>query len=146
MAAHGTRRSHPAELVPGTLRVISVRMDYWPGDAAAADALLKEPHRGYIARYALGRDYHKVMRSRLQKLADRIETAMGHFSYRVFTDSAPVLEKPLAQKAGLGWIGKHTTCSTATPVRGFSRRALHRPAAAHGYAGHRPLRHLPSLH
>ncbi|MEK7696727.1 MAG: QueG-associated DUF1730 domain-containing protein, partial [Pseudomonadota bacterium] len=65
MAAHGTRRSHPAELVPGTLRVISVRMDYWPGDAAAADALLKEPHRGYIARYALGRDYHKVMRSRL---------------------------------------------------------------------------------
>lgn len=108
MAAHGTRRSHPAELVPGTLRVISVRMDYWPKDAAAADALLQEPDRGYIARYALGRDYHKLIRARLQKLADRIEAAVGHFSYRVFTDSAPVLEKPLAQKAGLGWVGKHT--------------------------------------
>ncbi len=108
MAAHGTRRSHPAELVPGTLRVISVRMDYWSGDAAAADTLLKDPHRGYIARYALGRDYHKVLRSRLQNLADRIETVAGAFRYRVFTDSAPVLEKPLAQKAGLGWIGKHT--------------------------------------
>lgn len=108
MADHGTRRSRPAELAPGTLRVISARMDYWPRDAAPADALLADPDRGYIARYALGRDYHKVIRSRLQKLTDRIETAVGHFSYRVFTDSAPVMEKPLAQKAGLGWIGKHT--------------------------------------
>lgn len=108
MAAHGTRRSHPAELVPGTLRVISVRMDYWPKDAATAEALLQDPDRGYIARYALGRDYHKLIRARLQKLADRIETAVGPFRYRVFTDSAPVLEKPLAQKAGLGWVGKHT--------------------------------------
>ncbi|MBI3574496.1 MAG: tRNA epoxyqueuosine(34) reductase QueG [Gammaproteobacteria bacterium] len=108
MADHGTRRSRPAELVPGMLRVISVRLDYWPEAAADAKGLLQRLDAGYIARYALGRDYHKVLRSRLQKLADRIEAAVGHFRYRVFTDSAPVLEKPLAQKAGLGWIGKHT--------------------------------------
>jgi epoxyqueuosine reductase len=93
MQRHGTRRSRPAELVPGTVRVISVRMDYWPAGAS---------------RYALGRDYHKVIRKRLQKLADRIEALTGPFGYRAFTDSAPVLEKALAQKAGLGWIGKHT--------------------------------------
>ncbi len=108
MAAHGTRRSHPAELVTGTVRVISVRLDYFPAQAAPADTVLQQANAGYVARYALGRDYHKVLRSRLQKLAERIETTVGHFHYRVFTDSAPVLEKPLAQKAGLGWIGKHT--------------------------------------
>lgn len=108
MAAHGARRSRPAELVPGTVRVISARLDYWPGDGADAEAVLRLPGRGYIARYALGRDYHKVLRARLQKLAKRIAAAIGPFRYRAFTDSAPVLEKPLAQKAGLGWIGKHT--------------------------------------
>ena len=108
MQRHGTRRSRPAELVPGTLRVISVRMDYWPGDAEAAKTLLQEPERAYLARYALGRDYHKVLRRRLQDLADRIQDEIGPFGYRAFTDSAPVLEKPLARDAGLGWIGKHT--------------------------------------
>jgi epoxyqueuosine reductase len=108
MARHGLRRSRPAELVPGTLGVISARMDYWPGEAAAADAVLADPALGYVSRYALGRDYHKLLRRRLQQLAERIEAAVGPFGYRVFTDSAPVLEKALAQKAGLGWIGKHS--------------------------------------
>jgi epoxyqueuosine reductase len=108
MQEHGTRRSRPHELVPGTLRVISARMDYWPADAADAEELLKEPERAYVARYGLGRDYHKLLRARLQKLADRIQDTIGAFGYRAFTDSAPVLEKALARGAGLGWIGKHT--------------------------------------
>ncbi|MBD3619208.1 MAG: tRNA epoxyqueuosine(34) reductase QueG [Chromatiales bacterium] len=108
MARHGTRRSRPAELVPGTLRVISVRMDYFPPDATPAEAVLGDPERAYVSRYALGRDYHKLMRNRLQRLAERIEAAVGPFGYRAFVDSAPVLEKALAEKAGLGWIGKHT--------------------------------------
>ncbi|MGH8402586.1 MAG: tRNA epoxyqueuosine(34) reductase QueG, partial [Gammaproteobacteria bacterium] len=108
MQRHGTRRSQPAELVPGTVRVVSVRMDYWPEDAKDAGELLKEKDHAYIARYALGRDYHKVLRARLQKLADRIQQQAGPFGYRAFTDSAPVLEKALARNAGLGWIGKHT--------------------------------------
>jgi epoxyqueuosine reductase len=108
MQDHGTRRSRPHELVPGTLRVISARMDYWPTDAADAEALLKKPERAYVARYALGRDYHKMLRTRLQKLADRIQESIGPFGYRAFTDSAPVLEKALGRDAGLGWIGKHT--------------------------------------
>jgi epoxyqueuosine reductase len=108
MQEHGTRRSRPHELVPGTLRVISARMDYWPADAADAEGLLKKPERAYVARYALGRDYHKMLRARLQKLADRIQDTIGAFGYRAFTDSAPVLEKALARGAGLGWIGKHT--------------------------------------
>ena len=108
MQRHGTRRSRPAELVPGTLRVISARMDYWPGGADTAKGLLGKAECAYIARYALGRDYHKVLRGRLQKLAERIETEVGPHGYRAFTDSAPVLEKALARDAGLGWIGKHT--------------------------------------
>ncbi len=108
MQRHGTRRSRPQELVPGTVRVISVRMDYWPQEARTASEVLDDPARAYLSRYALGRDYHKLMRKRLQKLATRIERKTGPFGYRVFTDSAPVLEKALAQKAGLGWIGKHT--------------------------------------
>ena len=108
MQRHGLKRSRAALLHPGTLRVVSVRMDYFPGDAAPAMGVLHEPALAYVSRYALGRDYHKLMRKRLQKLADRIEDAVGDFSYRVFTDSAPVLEKPLARGAGLGWIGKHT--------------------------------------
>ncbi len=108
MQRHGTLRSRPAELVPGTQRVISVRMDYWPGAAQPADAVMQDPALAYVSRYALGRDYHKVMRRRLQRLADRITRVTGPFGYRAFTDSAPVLEKALARNAGLGWIGKHT--------------------------------------
>ncbi|RPH97935.1 MAG: tRNA epoxyqueuosine(34) reductase QueG [Lysobacterales bacterium] len=108
MERHGRRRSRPAELVPGTLRVISARMDYLPARARPAAALLREPGTGLVSRYALGRDYHKVLRKRLQRLAARIERQIGPFGYRVFVDSAPVLEKALAEKAGLGWIGKHS--------------------------------------
>ncbi len=108
MQRHGTRRSRPQELVPGTLRVLSVRMDYWPGEATPAAAVLADPALAYVSRYALGRDYHKVMRRALESLAQRIAAQVGPFGYRVFVDSAPVLEKPLARNAGLGWIGKHT--------------------------------------
>ena len=108
MESHGTRRSRPQELLPGTLRVISARLDYLPGQTADSDAVMHDPKLGFISRYALGRDYHKVLRNRLQKLAERIESQVGPFQYRAFTDSAPVLEKALAEKAGLGWIGKHT--------------------------------------
>ncbi len=108
MARHGTRRSRPAELEPGTLSVISARMEYLPQSQSDALAALNDGNKGYISRYALGRDYHKMMRKRLQLLASRIAEEVGEFGYRVFVDSAPVLEKPLAQQAGLGWVGKHT--------------------------------------
>jgi epoxyqueuosine reductase len=108
MQRHGTRRSRPAELVPGTVRVISVRLEYWPAESLAADAVLQDPALAYLSRYALGRDYHKLIRKRLQQLAIKIEALTGPFGYRAFTDSAPVLEKALARQAGLGWIGKHT--------------------------------------
>lgn len=108
MAAHGTRRSRPAELVPGTVRAICVRMNYWPASAQPAEPLLEDGEGAYVARYALGRDYHKVLRNRLQALAQRIESEVGPYDYRVFTDSAPVMEVELATKAGLGWRGKHT--------------------------------------
>lgn len=108
MQRHGSKRSRPEELVPGTIRVISARMDYLPEQQDAAEALLDHPSRAYISRYALGRDYHKVLRARLKKLASRIEAQIGEFGYRVFVDSAPVLEKALARKAGIGWVGKHT--------------------------------------
>ena len=108
MQRHGTKRSRPAELIPGTLRVISARMDYWPGTARDAhDALTDESH-GYVARYALGRDYHKVLRSKLAELGEYINSRLEQHQYRVFVDSGPVLEKALARNAGLGWIGKHT--------------------------------------
>jgi len=108
MQRHGSKRSRPDELVPGTVRVISVRMDYLPEMQDAAKGLLDDDSRAYISRYALGRDYHKVLRGRLRTLARRIEERVGEFGYRVFVDSAPVLEKALAEKAGIGWIGKHT--------------------------------------
>lgn len=108
MAKHGSKRSHPEQLVDNTCRVISVRMDYMPPDCELSDEVLANPELGFISRYALGRDYHKVMRKRLQKLADMIKNNVGEFGYRVFVDSAPVLEKALAEKSGLGWIGKHS--------------------------------------
>ncbi|MEZ5461476.1 tRNA epoxyqueuosine(34) reductase QueG [Dokdonella sp.] len=108
MQSHGSKRSRPAELVPGTLRVISVRMDYLPSSARDGWEVLADPDSAYVARYAMGRDYHKLMRNRLQKLADRITGMVGPFGYRAFVDSAPVLERALARDAGLGWIGKHT--------------------------------------
>ena len=108
MATHGTKRSRPADLVPHTLSILSLRMDYWPANSADAVMILNHPERAYISRYALGRDYHKLMRQRLEQLAQKLKAAVGELGYRVFTDSAPVLEKPIAVKAGLGWMGKHT--------------------------------------
>ncbi len=108
MAKHGPKRSRPALLIEGTASVITARMDYLPDEAASPEGLLDHPQKAYVSRYALGRDYHKVLRARLKKLAGRIQQAIGPFGHRVFVDSAPVLEKPLAESAGLGWIGKHT--------------------------------------
>ena len=127
MAAHGLKRARPAELVPGTLRVISARMDYLPrgtapGWQAVEWAGLAQPTQAQVSLYARGRDYHKVLRQRLQKLADQLEADVGPFGYRVFTDSAPVLEVELATRAGLGWRGKHTL-------------ALHRDAGSMFFLG-----------
>ena len=108
MARHAALRADPRALVPGAVRVISVRMDYWPGDARDARAVLDAPERAYVSRYALGRDYHKLLRASLQALADRIAADVGPFGYRVFCDSAPVMEVAFGAKAGLGWRGKHT--------------------------------------
>ncbi len=107
MARHGDKRARPRELIPGTLRVISVGLDYGR-DPDQAWATLDAGERAYVARYALGRDYHKLMRNRLQAMAERIAELIGPFGHRVFVDSAPVLERALARNAGLGWIGKHT--------------------------------------
>lgn len=108
MARHADLRERPDALVPGSLRVISVGLDYGRRDDAEAWATLADGERAYVARYALGRDYHKLMRNRLQKLAERVQAEIGPFGYRAFVDSAPVLERALARNAGLGWIGKHT--------------------------------------
>ena len=108
MARHGHKRTRPADLVANTLRIISVRMDYLPHNVDQMESVLGDPQAAYISRYALGRDYHKLIRKKLQLLANHIQQAIGDFGYRVFVDSAPVMEKPLAEKAGLGWIGKHT--------------------------------------
>ena len=112
MAKHGVKRARPAALVPGTLRVIAARIDYSPPRAADSWQVINAADKAFISRYALGRDYHKVLRRRLQRLAARIEAAAGAVSYRVFTDSAPVMEVELAEKAGLGWRGKHTLLLT----------------------------------
>lgn len=108
MQRHGLKRARPAELVPGTISIISVRMDYASRAVTPYEAVLRQPLKGAVSRYALGRDYHKLMRRRLQKLAEKIQAEIGPFGYRAFVDSAPVLEKALAEKAGLGWIGKHS--------------------------------------
>lgn len=107
MGAHGSKRSHPDQLVPGTVRVVSLRMDYLSGDTQMAQRLA-QPEQAYISRYALGRDYHKLVRKRVQHLAERIQKEIGPFGFRAFVDSAPVLEKAIAEQAGLGWIGKNT--------------------------------------
>ncbi|HBZ17457.1 tRNA epoxyqueuosine(34) reductase QueG [Candidatus Pantoea floridensis] len=107
MARHGMMRARPHELLPGTLRVISVRMNYLPAKAAFASTL-KNPQLGYVSRYALGRDYHKVLRNRLKKLGEMIQAHCGELNFRPFVDSAPILERPIAVKAGLGWTGKHS--------------------------------------
>tara|TARA_R110000824_G_scaffold401758_2_gene615105 strand:+ start:129008 stop:130096 length:1089 start_codon:yes stop_codon:yes gene_type:complete len=106
MAKHGSKRTRPAELEPGTQRIISVRMDYLPAEVESTK-VLGQPNRAYVSRYALGRDYHKLMRKRLAQLAKKIEQEVGEFGYRAFVDSAPVMERALAQKAGLGWFGKN---------------------------------------
>jgi epoxyqueuosine reductase len=108
MSRHGAKRTRPAELVPGTVSCISALLPYWPAHAEDARRVLADPSAAYISRYALGRDYHKLMRRRLQKLCDRIAGRAGPSKLRAFVDSAPVLEKALARNAGLGWIGKHT--------------------------------------
>ncbi len=107
MEQHGSKRYHPEELIPGTIRVISARIDYLP-PSTEIPQVLQDPNLGYISRYALGRDYHKLIRKRLSQLAKKISAQTDTLGFRTFADSAPVLEKPLAEKAGLGWIGKHT--------------------------------------
>ncbi len=118
MVNHGHKRSRPQSLVPGTISVISARMDFLPPDTNP-EGVLTDPGLGYISRYALGRDYHKLIRNKLQKLAQRIQTEIGEYSYRVFTDSAPILEKPLAAKAGLGWTGKNSLLVNRTAASWF---------------------------
>ena len=108
MAKHGIKRAHPDKLIPGTLRVISVRMNYSPPKTKNSWQVMEDSEKAFISRYALGRDYHKVLRGRLQKLADKITAQIGHCNYRVFSDSAPVMEVEWAQRSGLGWRGKHT--------------------------------------
>lgn len=108
MARHGTKRSRPADLVPGTIRIVSGRMDYQPQSAADPEAVLGDASKAFISRYALGRDYHKLIRARLRRLAQKIQRITGPFGYRAFVDSGPVLEKAIARNAGLGWIGKHS--------------------------------------
>jgi len=156
MQQHGSKRSRPAELVPGTVRVISVRMDYLPGEQAATAELLDHPSKAYISRYALGRDYHKVLRARLKALARKITDDTGAHGYRVLVDSAPVLEKPLAEKAGLGKAagGKsrsrldrqtHEFAQQRRRFVVFPRRVIHRPSTAGGQTGKIALRQLPGL-
>lgn len=108
MAKHGAKRTRPAELVTNTQRIISARLNYLPPQATNSQSVLQDSHKAFISRYALGRDYHKVLRNKLQALCTKISHEVDAFEYRVFTDSAPVLEVALAEKAGLGWRGKHT--------------------------------------
>ncbi len=108
MSRHGTKRTKPEQLIPGTLRIISARMDYYPPNSKPINRILDDPESAFISRYALGKDYHKLIRKRLEKLAQKIRHRTGSFAYRAFADSAPVMEKPIAQQAGLGWLGKHS--------------------------------------
>ena len=108
MERHGSKRTRPYELIPGTVRIISTRMDYFPPQAKPITETLEDSTTAFVSRYAVGRDYHKLIRKRLEKLAGKIRDEIGEFGYRAFADSAPVMEKPIAQRAGLGWIGKHS--------------------------------------
>ena len=108
MQRHGSKRSRPADLIPGTIRIISAKLHYMTKQDQPLQNVLHDAKKAYVSRYATGRDYHKIMRKRLQKLATKISEVSGQFGYRVFADSAPVLEKAIAKKAGLGWIGKHS--------------------------------------
>ncbi|HEY5810204.1 MAG TPA: tRNA epoxyqueuosine(34) reductase QueG [Povalibacter sp.] len=108
MSRHGRKRARPQELVPGTIRIVSARMDYLPPDAAPAEDVLANADLGYVSRYALGRDYHKLLRRRLAQLAEQISEHCQGTRYRAFVDTAPILERAFARDAGLGWIGKHT--------------------------------------
>lgn len=108
MVKHGPKRTHPDQLVAGTVRVITVRMDYWPEESAEPWSVINNKQLGFISRYALGRDYHKLMRKRLSLLAAQLQQEVEGSQYRVFCDSAPVMEKALAEKSGIGWIGKHS--------------------------------------
>ena len=114
MQRHGSKRTRPADLIPGTIRIISVRMDYMPDEGEDPEATLNNSQQAYVSRYATGRDYHKIIRNRLQKLAEKITIITGEYDYRTFTDSAPVLEKAIARNSGLGWIGKHTNLINPT--------------------------------
>ncbi len=114
MANHGVKRSRPQELVPGTLRVITARMAYFPPQSRDSAEVMADASKAYISRYALGRDYHKLIRSRLQKLAEKIQGEIGPFQFRAFTDSAPVMEVELASQSGLGWRGKHSLLLSRT--------------------------------
>ena len=146
MTRHGARRARPAELVPGTLRVVSARMDYWPAGADAA-SVLADASTGYVSRYALGRDYHKLVRGRLARLAGRLASAVGAAGYRAFTDSAPVLEKALARNAGLGWIGKHTNLLDRQDGSWFFLGEIFTDLPLAGRrTGDRPLRQLHGVH
>lgn len=139
MARHGTKRSRPQELLPGTLRVLCARMNYWTEASPGPQQILNNPSAAYISRYAVGRDYHKVLRQRLKQLVERVQKHISHFGYRVFVDSAPVLEKALARNAGLGWIGKHTNLINRTGGSWFFLGEIYtdlplpldRPAQAH---------------
>ena len=119
MARHADLRKHPEQLVPGACTVISVRLPYWPTNASSAEQQLANRDAAYVSRYALGRDYHKVIRNRLQRLAEHLTSVAGPFTYRAFTDSAPVKEVALAAQAGLGWEGKHTLLLDRTGSWGF---------------------------
>ena len=143
MAKHRTKRARPAELMPGTLRVISARINYQAPQARDSWDVLNDSTQAFISRYALGRDYHKLMRNRLQKLADRIKEAIGPFHHRAFTDSAPVMEWAGAV-VGLGWRGKHTL-PQASMARGFFW-AIYTDLALPIDAPRKPLRHLPSVY
>jgi epoxyqueuosine reductase len=107
MHKHGNKRVEPASLIPGTVRIISVRMDYLPDNSQSMETL-ENKDRAYISRYALGRDYHKVLKKKLNTMAKHIEELIGPFGYRAFVDSAPVMERAIAEKSGLGWVGKNT--------------------------------------
>jgi epoxyqueuosine reductase len=148
MQRHGRRRARPQEVIPGTLRVIAARMDYLPPQARDAEEVLADAERAYVSRYALGRDYHKVLRSRLAQLADKIRAHSASQSHRVFVDTGPVSgEKGIRADAGLGWIGKHTNLlHSKSRLVVFSSARSSPTCRCRGRAGDESLRHVPRVH